>query len=136
MGCLLPSLRELLRSVFYSLDLCSFFFFNNFIYLFLAVLGLRHLLGFFSSCGNGGYSLVAVLRLLLLWSTGSWVQVLSRCGSRALGHNSVVHGFSCSEACGTIPDRIKPVTPLTSGFFTTEPQEKPYIILNLSFPWT
>ena len=77
---------------------------------------------------------MVVLRLLLLWS--SWVQGLSHCGSRALGPNSVVHGFSCSKACGTIPDRIKPVTPLTSGFFTTEPPEKPYIILNLSFPWT
>ena len=69
-----------------SLDLLFFFFFvNNFIYLFLAVLGLHYLLRFFSSCGNGGYSLVAVLRLLLLWSTDSWVQGLSRCGSQTLG---------------------------------------------------
>ena len=43
------------------------FFFNiySFIYLFLGALGLRCCTQAFSSCSEGGHSLVAVLRLLI-----------------------------------------------------------------------
>ena len=45
---------------------CSdFFFFNKFIYLFLAVLGLRRCAWAFSSCGERGLLFVAVRGLLI-----------------------------------------------------------------------
>ena len=43
-----------------------FFFFNNFIYLSLAALGLRCQVGFSLVAVIGGYSLVAVQRLLIV----------------------------------------------------------------------
>ena len=43
-----------------------FFFFNNFIYLSLAVLGFRCQVGFSLVAVIGGYSLVAVQRLLIV----------------------------------------------------------------------
>ena len=82
-----------------------FYFLENFIHLFLAVLGL---------CCCAGFSLVAVSdqgllsgcpaqllmwRLLLLLSTGS----------RRGGSVDVVHGLSCSAACGIFPAQgLKP----------------------------
>ena len=42
-----------------------FRFFYNFIYLFLAMLGLCGCTGFFLMAARGGYSLVAVRRLLI-----------------------------------------------------------------------
>ena len=42
-----------------------FFFLNKFIYLFLAVLGLRCCAWAFSSCGEWGLLFVAVRRLLI-----------------------------------------------------------------------
>ena len=47
------------------------FFFNGFIYLCLAVLGLCCCVGFSPVAGDRSRPLVAVLGLLLLWSTGS-----------------------------------------------------------------
>ena len=84
-----------------------------FIYLFLAVLGLRCCVRAFSSCGERG----ATLRC------GAWASHcggFSCCGARALGvwtsvvaahglysASSVVvaHGLSCSMACGIFPDQ-------------------------------
>ena len=48
-----------------------FFFFLNFIYLFLATLGLFCLVGFSLVVASGAHSLVLVCGLLLLRSTGS-----------------------------------------------------------------
>ena len=74
-------------------------FFNKFIYLFLAVLGLRFCVRAFSSCGKRGPVFIAVRgplsRPLLLRSTGS----------RCAGSVVVAHGPSCSVACGIFPDQ-------------------------------
>ena len=77
-----------------------FFFFNKFIYLFLAVLGLRFCARAFSSCGKWGHSSsrcagLSLSRPLLLRSTGS----------RRAGSVVVAHGPSCSVACGIFPDQ-------------------------------
>ena len=64
---------------------------------------------FVNECGlslaavSGGPSLVAVLRLLLLWSMGSRVR-----GLQYLQHvcsAAEVHRLSCSVACGSFPDQ-------------------------------
>ena len=53
-----------------------------FIYLFLSVLSLHCCMQTFSSCGGWGCSLVAVHRLLLLWSMGSREHGFSTCGAQ------------------------------------------------------
>ena len=86
----------------------------------------------YSSFQHFGFS----LRWLLLWrSTGSRhgasvvvARGLSSCGSRALALrlSSVVHGLSCSAACGIFPDQgSNPMFPaLSGGFLTTAPPGK------------
>ena len=64
-----------------------FFFINEFIYILLAVLGLRCCARAFSSCGEQGLLFVAVRGLL--------IAVASRCGARALGAQA-----SVVVACG------------------------------------
>ena len=73
-----------------------------FIYLFLAVSGLRFCARAFSSCAtaSGGHSSsqcagLSLSRPLLLWSTGS----------RHAGSVIVAHGSSCSAACGIFPNQ-------------------------------
>ena len=84
------------------------FFFLIFIYLFMAVLGLRFCARAFSSCGKRGPLLIAVRRpliiaaSLLLWSTGS----------RRTGSVIVAHGPSYSAACGIFPDQGSNPCPL------------------------
>ena len=75
-------------------------FLNKFIYLFLAVLGLRFCARAFSSCGQRGPLFIAVrgpltIAPLLLRSTGS----------RCAGSVVVAHGPRCSAACGIFPDQ-------------------------------
>ena len=53
-----------------------YFFKNNFIHLFLAVLGLRSCVDIFLVSASGGYSLVVIVGLLIsvasfVWSLGS-----------------------------------------------------------------
>ena len=93
------------------------FFINLFIYLFLAVLVLCCCtrLSLDAASGGGGLLFVAVRGLLLLRSTGSRCAGFSSCGSRAsvvvacglysAGSVVVVHGLSCSTACGIFPDQ-------------------------------
>ena len=81
----------------------SFFFFfliNLFIYLFLAVLGLRFCARAFSSCGERGHSSLQCAGLSL-----SWPLLLWSTGSRRAGSVAVAHGPSCSAACGIFPDQ-------------------------------
>ena len=85
------------------------FFFNNylFIYLFLAVLGLRFVRGLSPVAESGGHSSsrcagLSLLRPLLLRSTGS----------RRAGSVAVAHGPSCSAACGIFPDQGSNPCPL------------------------
>ena len=60
----------------------SFFFFNNFIYLFLAVLGLCCYTQALSSCGEQGYSSYS--------AQASRAGGFSRCGAQALGTQASV----------------------------------------------
>ena len=77
-------------------------YFYLFIYLFLAVLGLRFCARAFSSCGKRGPLFIAVCGPLLLWSTSS----------RRAGSVVVAHGPSCSMACGIFPDQGSNPCPL------------------------
>ena len=80
-----------------------FFFFKYlFIYLFMAVLGLRFCARAFSSCGKWGPLFIAVRGPLLLRSTGS----------RRTGSVIVAHGPSCSAARGIFPDQGSNPCPL------------------------
>ena len=65
----------------------SLFFFNKFIYLFLALLGLRCCASAFSSCGKWGLLFVVVCRLLIVKASlaaeqGSGHTGFSSCGTR------------------------------------------------------
>ena len=92
----------------------SFFFFfllklflNLFIYLFLAVLGLRFCVRAFSGCGERGPLPIAVAGLSL-----SRPLLLRSTGSRCAGSVVVAHGPSCSAACGIFPDQGSNPCPL------------------------
>ena len=99
-GCFICNLYEIILGG----HLCFFFFFLNlFFYLFMAVLGLCFCARAFSSCGKWGPLFIAVHgRPLLLWSTGS----------RRTSSAIVVHGPSCSAACGIFPDQGSNPCPL------------------------
>ena len=91
-----------------------------FIYLFLALLGLRCCVWAFCSCGERGLLFVAMHGLLIavaplvaehgvqarglqqLWHAGS--VVVAR-GLQSSGSAVVAHGLSCSVACGIFPDQ-------------------------------
>ena len=86
---------------------CENFFFFNFIYLFMAVLGLHFCARVYSSRGSGGHSSsrcagLSLSRPLLLRSTGS----------RRAGSVIVAHGPSCSAACGIFLDQGSNPCPL------------------------
>ena len=69
-----------------------FFFFNNFIYLFLAALGLHCCVRAFSSCGERG---------LLFAVHGLLIAVASLCGAQALGARASVFVACRLSSCGT-----------------------------------
>ena len=87
----------------------SLFLKNNFIYFLFGYAGLHCCSGFFSSCSKEG-----LISSCGVWASHSggfsccraWTLGLSSCSSQALEHRSVVvvHGFSCSVACGFFPD--------------------------------
>ena len=114
----------------------SFFFFNNFIYLFIfwlcwvfvSVQGLSLVV---ASGGHSSsrYTGLSLSRPLLLQSTGS----------RRAGSVVVAHGPSRSAACGILPDQgsnpcplLEPVSPALAGrFSTTAPPGKPQFLNSL-----
>ena len=106
-----------------SFSFLSFFFFKLFIYLFLAVLGLRFCARAFSSCGERGPLFIVVRGPLII--TASLVaeqrlqtRRLSDCGSRAQ--------LLCSMWDLPRPG-LEPVSPaLAGGFLTTVPPGKPF----------
>ena len=98
-------------------------FFKKFIYLiniFLAAQGLHCCMWAFSSCGQRGLLFVVVHGILIavaclvvehglqtcglrqLWHVGS---VVVAHGLQSAGSVFVVHGLSCSMACGIFPDQ-------------------------------
>ena len=93
---------------------CSFnitfmtYILNIFIYLFLAVLGLRFCARAFSTCGeSGGHSSSRCAGL-----SPSRPLPLQSTGSRRAGSVVVAHGPSCSAACGIFPDQGSNPCPL------------------------
>ena len=134
--CLTP-VCACLHLAFFSLCLCVYV--SNlllslrrtpvigFIYLFLAVLGLRCCAQAFCSCGELGLLFVAVRGLLIavaflvvehelqacglqqLWYMGS---VVVAHGLQSVGSLVVAHGLSCSVACGIFPDQGSNPCPL------------------------
>ena len=109
-------------------SLLSFFFFfiNLFMYLFLAVLGLRFCVRAFSSCGERGPLFSAVP----LFSAGlslSRPLPLRSTGSRRADSVAVAHGLKLLRGMWDLPrPGLEPVCPaLASGFLTTAPPGKP-----------
>ena len=112
-----------------------------FIYLFMAALGLCCCAWAFSSCSEWGLLFIAVRRLLIavaslvaehglqahrlqqLWHMGS---VVVAYGLQSAGSVVVVHGLSCSVACGIFPrPGFKSMSPaLAGGFLTIAPPGK------------
>ena len=80
---------------FYLLTVC-------FIYLFMAVLGLRFCARAFSSCGKRGPLFIVVRGPLTIAAS----PIADRStGSRRARSVVVAHGLSCSAACGIFPDQ-------------------------------
>ena len=100
MSCLTFRSLNLLEFIFvYGMKECSFFKKSNFIYLFLAALGLRCCTWAFCSCGERGLLFIVVCELLIAvaslccgaWALGAQASVavahgLSNCGWWALEH--------------------------------------------------
>ena len=94
-------------------NIASVSFLKIFIYLFLAALALWYRAWAFSNCGEQGLLFTVVHSLLIAvaslgWSTGSRCAGFSSCSMHALecvGSIDVVHGLSCSTACGIFLDQ-------------------------------
>ena len=115
---------EQLWSLFLFLSF-FFFFFNSgplnfylFIYLFMAVLGLRFCARAFSSCGKQGPLFTSRCAGLSLFTSRCAGLSLSRplllqsTGCRRAGSVVVAHGPSCSTSCGIFPDQGSNPCPL------------------------
>ena len=106
-----------------------FFFFNLFIYLFMAVLGLRFCARAFSNCGKWGPLFIAVRRPLTIAASlvaehRLQTRRLSNCGSRA----QPLRGMWDLPRPG-----LEPVSPAPAGgFSTTAPPGKPPHFLQLA----
>ena len=105
------------------------FIFNKFIYLYLvlAVLGLRCCTWAFSSCSERGLLFVVAHGFLIAVASlvaehglqARWLQQLRHVGSvvvtrrlQSTGSVVVAHGLSCSAACGTFLDQGSNLCPL------------------------
>ena len=126
-----------------SLFLSSHFLFYIivFIYLFLAVLGLHCCLGFSSLVASRGYSLLAVLGLLILLASllaehglySTQASVVAAPGLQSTGSTAVAHGFRTQlvrNRWDHLGSGIEPVFPaLASRFSTTEPSGNPFAVI-------
>ena len=83
----------------FLLELYAFVFLSNFIYVFLAVLGLRCCADL-SPIVEGGCSLFAAHRLLIVVAS-----LIERPGLYSIGSTVVGQGLTCSAACGIFPDQ-------------------------------
>ena len=92
------------KVIFFFLNCSSIYLF---IYLSLAVLGLRFCARAFFGCGERGPLFIAVAGLSL-----SRPLLLRSTGSRRAGSAAVAHGPSRSAACGILPDQGSNPRPL------------------------
>ena len=88
-------------------------------YLSLAALGLRCCARAFSSCSEQGLLFVVVRGLLIVVASrcrarplGARASVVVACGLSSCGSVVVVHGLSCSVACGIFADQGSNPCPL------------------------
>ena len=102
------------------------FFLNNFIYLFLAALGLHCFVWAFLSCGEQGLLFITVCGLIAvgslvvehrLWVWGlQWLQhlglVVVMCGPWSSGSVVVANGLNSSSACRIFLDQYSSWCPL------------------------
>ena len=97
-------------------------------------MGLRFCVRAFSSCGKWGPLFIVVRGPLHYRGLSCCVRST---GSRRAGSVVVVHGPSCSAACGIFPEPgLEPVSPALAGrFSTTAPPGKPHDRLILKFIW-
>ena len=111
-------------NIFYSF----FFLINLFVYLFLAVLGLRFYARAFSSCGKRGPLFITVRGPLTIAAS-----LVAEHRSRRSGSVVVAHGPSCSTTCGILPDQGPNPRPLhwQADSQTTAPPGKPSIFYSL-----
>ena len=114
---------------------CYIFFFNLFIYLFLAVLGLRFCARAFSSCGKRGPLFIAM--------RGPLTIAASRCGAQApdaqaqqlwLTGPVAPRHVGSSQNQGSNPEPgLEPLSPALAGRFpTTAPPGKPLDLLHFN----
>ena len=100
----------------------TFFFFNSFIYLFLAVLVLRFCARAFSSCGERGPLFIAV--------RGPLTVTASHCGAQLQTRRLSSHGAWAQLLRGMWDPPgpgLEPVSPASAGrFSTTAPPGKPH----------
>ena len=104
-----------LRCDSYLIKFSSFLKINLFIYLFLAVLGLRCCARAFTGCGEQGLLFVQVHRLLIAVASLVAEHGLQACRLQQLWHvDSVVvaRGLSCSSAHGIFLDQGSNPCPL------------------------
>ena len=102
-----------------------FFFLILFIYLFMAVLGLRFCARAFSSCGKWGPLFIAVRGPLTIAASLVAEHRLSNCGSRA----QLLRGMWDLPRSG-----LEPVSPALAGrFSTTAPPGKPRLLFFKDF---
>ena len=86
----------------------TYIYFNDFIYLFLAVLGLLCCEGFSRVAASGGGSLVVMSGLLIAVASSVVERGLQACGLQQFQHmGSVVAapGLNCSMTRGILPDQ-------------------------------
>ena len=87
-------------------------FTHIFLFLFLAVLGLRYCVGFSLVVESGGYSLTVMLGLPVAETSlvkrglkGTRASVVVAPGLYSAGSIAVASRLSCSMACGIFPDQ-------------------------------
>ena len=84
---------------YWPIIIIIFFIATLFIYLFLAVLGLRFVRGLSLVAASGGHSSSRCAGLSVAAS------LVAEHSSRRAGSVVVAHGPSCSAACGILPDQ-------------------------------
>ena len=104
-------------------------FFLIFIYLFMAVLGLRFCARAFSSCGKRGHSSSRCTGLSLSWPLLLWSTGCRRAGSVIVARAQPLRGMWDLPRPG-----LEPVSPALAGrFSTTAPPGKPCSVILMLF---
>ena len=131
--------RESDSSLFLFIFFIFYFLKIYFIYLFLAVLGLCCCAWAFSSCGGRGPLFIAVCGPPIAMASLVAEHGLQAHGLQQLwlvGSVVVVHGLSCSAACGIFPDQGSNPCPLhrQADSQPLHHQGSPFLFILMRFP--